>query len=332
VADSLTSVLASGPFGLGCAPLGNLYRAMSDDEAEALLDHAWAAGVRWFDTAPHYGLGLSERRLGQFLSRKPRDEYVVSTKVGRRLEPTGTSAMRDDEGFDVPATHRRVWDFSAAGVQLSLEQSMERLGIEHIDFVLLHDPSDHLERAAFEAAPSLHGMRRAGVVGAIGAGTRDLDALTFLIEAADLDLVMTAGRYTLLDQTAGERLLPLCIDKGIPAVNVGVFNSGILATDRPSETARFEYVSADQPLLDRARAIAALSERHGSTLPAAALAFATSHEAIAAIAVGAASASEVVADSALTMNPPPVSFWRELADTGLVDARALGPLIADEHP
>jgi len=329
VADALTAALAAGPFGLGCAPLGNLYRAMSDADAQALLEQAWAAGVRWFDTAPHYGLGLSERRLGRFLAGKPRDEYVISTKVGRRLEPIDPTGARDDEGFDVPATHRRVWDFSAAGVQDTLAQSLERLGIDRVDIVLLHDPSDHLDEAALEATPALRRLQRSGVVGAVGAGTGDLRALTALIESAGLDLVMTAGRYTLLDQAAGAGLLPLCAERGIPAVNVGVFNSGILATDHPADSATFDYATAERSLLARARAIAGLCERHGTTLPAAAISFAGSHPAIAAIAIGASSAAEVAADAALAAAPPPAAFWSELAGEGLVGAGALRPLIED---
>lgn len=321
------TALGAGPFGLGCASLGNLFRAMSDEDAEATLEAAWAAGVRWFDTAPHYGLGLSERRLGSFLRGKPRDEYLLSTKVGRRLEPLPLSDVRDDEGFEVPASHRRIWDFSAEGVEKTLAGSMDRLGVERVDIVLLHDPSDHLDRAVSEAVPALRRLQHQGIVGAVGAGTRDLDALEHLIDSADLDLVMTAGRYTLLDQSADDRLLPACATKGVTAVNVGVFNSGILATNTPPESATFEYARADPLLLAQARAIATICQRHGTTLPAAALAFAAAHPAIGAIAIGAASPEEVRADNALHDDPPSRTLWLDLAAEGLLGAAALRRLI-----
>lgn len=321
MADALTAPLAAGPFGLGCAPLGNLYRAMSDEQAHDLLEAAWAAGVRWFDTSPHYGLGLSERRLGRFLRTKPREDFVVSTKVGRRLVPADSHGAldRDDEGFDVPADFRRIWDYSSDGVMQSLDQSLQRLGLDRIDVALIHDPSQHLEQAAAEAAPTLERLRDEGVISYAGAGTRDVDALATLVERADLDVVMVAGRYTLLDHEAARFLFPMCVAAGVSVLNVGVFNSGILASSQPVDTATFEYTKADAPLLARARAIAAICLRNGTTLPAAALRFARSHPAVAAIAIGAATRNEVRADRELAESSVSADLWRELSHEGLID-------------
>lgn len=320
---------SSAPFGLGCAPLGNLYHAITDDEAEAMLEAAWTAGVRWFDTAPHYGLGLSERRLGAFLARKPRSEFIVSTKVGRRLEPQVGDVGRDDEGFDVPATHRRVWDFSAAGVERTLMDSLERLQLDTVDIVLLHDPSQHLDQVVQEAAPALARMRSDDIVGEIGAGTRDLGALTRLVQEAPLDVVMSAGRYTLLDQDADRVLFPLCAAAGVPVLNVGVFNSGILASAHPREDARFEYGPADRSRLAVAHGLAELCDRHSTTLPAAAIAFARGNPIVRAIAVGAASAEEVQLDTELALAPPPLAFWEDVAASGLIPRRHLLPLLGE---
>lgn len=328
MADSIASRLAAGPFGLGCAPLGNLYRAISDDAADQLLDEAWEAGTRWFDTAPHYGLGLSERRLGRFLATKPRNSFVVSTKVGRRLVPNDeTSHRRDDEGFDVPAAYTRVWDFTADGVSRTLEASLERLQLDHIDVVLLHDPSDHLDQAIDEAGASLIQMREQGVVGAIGAGTRDVDALARIVRRLPVDLVMAAGRYTLLNQDADDILLPLCLAEGVSVLNAGVFNSGVLAFAEPEESATYEYGAAAPGLIDRARKLAALSRAYGSSLPAAALAFSTSHPAIAAITVGASTSAELLEDVALASSPPSNEFWRAVGDAGLIPWERLTPIL-----
>ncbi|KRC51883.1 hypothetical protein ASE16_02090 [Leifsonia sp. Root227] len=320
---------SSAPFGLGCAPLGNLYHAITDDEAEAILEAAWTAGVRWFDTAPHYGLGLSESRLGAFLARKPRSEFIVSTKVGRRLEQQAGAVGRDDDGFDVPATHRRVWDFSAAGVERTLMDSLERLRLDTVDIVLLHDPSEHLNEAVQEAAPALARLRSDGIVGKIGAGTRDLEALARLVQEGTLDVVMPAGRYTLLDQEADRVLFPLCTAAGVPVLNVGVFNSGILASPRPHDDARFEYGQADPSLLAVAHGLADLCDRHNTTLPAAAIAFAQGSPIVHAIALGAASAEEVQLDAELALAPPPPTFWQDVAAFGLIPRRHLLTLLGE---
>ncbi|WP_245856963.1 aldo/keto reductase [Actinoalloteichus hoggarensis] len=308
--------------GLGCAALGNLFAALPDDQASATVDAAWEAGIRTFDTAPHYGLGLSERRLGAALRDRPRDEYVLSTKVGRLLDPApaGAEASRDQEGFDVPATHRRRWDFSAEGVRRSLADSLDRLGLDRIDVVLLHDPDDHLDWAVREAYPALRDLRAAGLVGAIGAGMNSASALTGLVEECDLDVVLVAGRYTVLEQGALDRLLPACVRRGTSVLVGGVFNSGLLAADRPGPDATYDYATAPTELIERARRIADVCERHGARLPQAALRLPLAHPAVAGVLVGARSPDEIVHDVALAAEPVPTGCWAELKAAGLLRA------------
>jgi D-threo-aldose 1-dehydrogenase len=258
---------------------------------------------------PHYGLGLSERRLGAALRERPRGDYVLSTKVGRLLVPH-PGGGRDDEGFDVAATHRRVWDFSRDGVLRSLEQSMERLGLGSVDIALIHDPDRHWKEAVSEAYPALAELRDQGVVKAVGVGMNQWRMLADFVRETDLDVVMLAGRYTLLDQSAASELLPLCLDRGVQVLAAGVFNSGLLATHDPHGT--YDYAPAPPELLDRARRIARVCERHGVTLPQAALAFPFRHPAVASVIVGARSAAEVTRNAALAAAPVPQALWSDL--------------------
>ena len=225
-------------YGFGAAPIGNLFSAVDDDTARASVDAAYEAGFRLFDTAPHYGLGLSERRLGAALAGRPRDSYTLSTKVGRLLVPSPDGG-RDDQGFDVPADVRRVWDFSRDGVRRSLEESLERLGLDAVDIVLIHDPDDHWEQAVSEAYPALAELRDQGVVKAVGVGMNQAGMLAAFVRETEVDLVMLAGRYTLLDQSGAEELLPLCEERGVSVLAAGAFNSGLLATHDPAGT--FDY-------------------------------------------------------------------------------------------
>ncbi|GII55810.1 oxidoreductase [Planotetraspora thailandica] len=297
------------PYGFGSAPIGNLFAALSDEEAHAAVDAAWDAGIRYFDTAPHYGLGLSERRLGAALRDRPREEYVVSTKVGRLLVPSSDGG-RDDQGFDVPATHKRVWDFSRDGVRRSLEESLERLGVDSVDIALIHDPDTHYKEALSEAYPALAELRAEGVVKAIGAGMNQTRMLTDLVRETDIDVVLLAGRYSLLDRSGEEELLPLCLDRGVSVFVGGVFNSGLLATHDPSGT--YDYAPAPAELLERAREMARACERHGVTLPQAALAFPLRHPAVTTVVVGMRSATEVEQNMSLTGRPIPDDLWPEL--------------------
>jgi D-threo-aldose 1-dehydrogenase len=305
-------------YGFGAAPVGNLFTAVDDDTARAAVDAAYEAGIRLFDTAPHYGLGLSERRLGAALAGRPRDSYLLSTKVGRLLVPSGDGGggSTDGEGFAVPADLRRVRDYSRDGVRRSLEESLERLGLDRVDIALIHDPDDHWEQAVSEAYPALAELRDQGVVRAIGAGMNQWEMLARFVRETDMDVVMLAGRHTLLDRSGARELLPLCEERGVAVLAAGVFNSGLLATHDASGT--YDYAPASGPLQARARRIAEVCERHGVTLPQAALAFPLRHPAVASVVIGARSAAEVARNAALAETPVPEDLWADLAAEGLV--------------
>ena len=226
--------VALSELSLGGAQLGNLYREVSDRDALATVDRAWQLGVRYFDTAPHYGLGLSERRLGAALRSCSRDAYVLSSKVGRLLEPAERVEGLDDAGFVVQATHRRVFDFSRDGILRSLSGSVDRLGVDRLDIVYLHDPDDHIAEVLATGYPTLAELRREGLVRAVGAGMNDAALLATLVRETDVDVVMLAGRYTLLEQESLDDLMPLCAARGVGVVVAGVFNSGLLARPSPA--------------------------------------------------------------------------------------------------
>ncbi|WP_049576020.1 aldo/keto reductase [Nonomuraea sp. SBT364] len=292
--------------GFGAAPIGGLYESVTEEQARATVDAAWDSGVRLFDTAPHYGLGLSERRLGAALAG--RTGYVLSTKVGRLLVPSGRGG-RDDEGFDVPAGYERRWDFSRDGVLRSLDDSLTRLGLPYVDIALIHDPDDHLEQALAEAYPALAELRAQGVVKAIGVGMNQWQAPLRFVRETDVDVVMLAGRYTLLDRS-GLPLLEECEARGTRVLAAGVFNSGLLATHTPSGT--FDYQPAPAALVDRASRMARVCEAHGVTLPQAAMAFPLRHPAVAAVVLGARSPQEVRANAAQWRRPVPEALWADL--------------------
>ncbi|SDI21844.1 D-threo-aldose 1-dehydrogenase [Actinokineospora alba] len=294
--------------GFGGAGIGNLFTAVSEVDARGAVDAAWAAGVRYFDTAPHYGLGLSERRLGAALADRPRSEYVVSTKVGRILEPG--AGGRDDEGFDVPADYRRRWDFSADGVRRSIEDSLVRLGMDRIDVVLLHDPDDHWAEAVGSAYPALHDLRSQGVVGAIGVGMNQWEMPARFVAETDIDVVMLAGRYTLLDRSAAPKLLPLCLSRGVSVIAAGVFNSGVLATDTPGAT--YDYAPVPEPVRARVVRMAEICRAHRVSLPQAAIAFAARHPAVASVVVGAQSADQFSRNASLYATAVPDKLWDDL--------------------
>jgi D-threo-aldose 1-dehydrogenase len=319
--------LALTDIGYGAAPLGNLYQAVSDEQARAAVDGAWDRGVRYFDTAPHYGLGLSERRLGAALRERPRDEFVLSTKVGRLLLPaTGPRPERDlDACFDVPTDLRRHWDFSRDGVLRSIEASLDRLGLDRIDIALVHDPDDHEREAQQGAIPALIDLREQGVVRAVGVGMNQSAMLTRFIERSDLDVVLSAGRYNLLEQSALDDLLPAALRHGTSVVVAGVFASGVLAWDWPPDDATYAYGPASAEVLARARRIAVLCREHGVTLPAAAVQFALAHEAVPSALLGMRSAAEVERNTALLDVGVPGQVWAALKDEGLLHAQAPVP-------
>jgi D-threo-aldose 1-dehydrogenase len=310
--------------GLGAAPAGNLYRATTDDEAHATFEAAWAAGIRYFDTAPHYGLGLSERRLGAFLRTRPRDELVVSTKVGRLLVPSPETAHRaDPDMFEVPATARRVWDFSRDGVLRSLEASLERTGLDRVDVVYLHDPDDHWDQAVGEALPALLELRDQGVIGAVGAGMNQSAMPARFVRETDVDVVMCAGRFTLLEQRALADLLPAAAERGVAVVAAAAYNSGILAYDTPPSDATYDYAPAASAVLDRARRIAAVCGDHGVTLPQAALAYVRTHPAVASTVVGLGTPEQARQAGERAAARVPAGLWRALADAGLLAEEAV---------
>ncbi|MGW7609530.1 aldo/keto reductase [Streptomyces sp. NPDC054766] len=312
----------------GAAGIGNLFTEVTDEQAYEAVDAAWTSGIRYFDTAPHYGLGLSERRLGEALRDRPRAEYTVSTKVGRLLEPVEAGGDDLADGFAVPATHHRVWDFSADGVRRSLDASLGRLGLDRVDVVYLHDPDDHAGQAFREGYPALEKLRSQGVVGAIGAGMNQTDMLTRFVRETDVDVVLCAGRYTLLDQGALTELLPAAQDRGTSVIIGGAFNSGLLADPRPGAT--YDYTVAGGELLDRALRLKEIAERHGTTLRAAALAFSAAHPAVVSVLAGARSAAEVRDCARQFAEPVPPEFWQELHAEGLLPVTA--PLPGRELP
>jgi D-threo-aldose 1-dehydrogenase len=289
---------------LGTAPLGGLFEPVSDAAAAATLEAAWAAGIRAFDTAPHYGVGLAEQRLGAFLAGRPRDQYVLSTKVGRLLVPAGGEVEGAESFYGTPRLARRR-DYSRDGVRASLEASLERLGTDRIDVALVHDPEDHLAQALDEAIPALAELKAAGVISAIGIGMNFPDLAERFVAAADLDVVLIAGRYTLLNTTAAASLLPACQRRGVAVWLGGVFNSGILAG-----AGTYDYAAAPAEIAGRARQLAAL--------PAAALQFALRHPAVTAALIGARTPDEVRADAGYLTAEVPAALFEELAGAGLI--------------
>jgi D-threo-aldose 1-dehydrogenase len=291
---------------LGCAPLAGLYAPVAESDARAAVDAAWDAGIRAFDTAPRYGLGLSERRVGAALRERPPHEFVLSTKVGRLVEPR--PGPPDPQFPDAPELRLR-FDFTRDGVLRSLEASLERLGLERVDVALIHDPDDHMEQALREAYPALEELRGQGVVRAIGVGMNQAPALARFVRETDVDCLLVAGRSTLLDRSAEAELLPACLERGVAVIAGGVFNSGILAGG-----GTYDYAPAPPQLVERARRLAAICERYGVPLAAAALQFPLRHPAVASVLVGARSAREVSEDVRLFSHPLPDELWDELID------------------
>jgi len=273
--------------GFGGSTVGNLYRPVDDDTAQDAVAAAWDRGVRYFDTAPHYGLGLSERRLGLALQGRPREEYTLSTKVGRLLAPNPSPTGSDLEagGFAVPDDLMRVRSYSRDGVLRSIEASLERLGLDRIDVVYVHDPEDHMEAAIAEAVPALVELREQGVIGAVGAGMNYVEPLRRFVAETDVDVLMVAGRWTLVDQSAAP-LLNECADADVGVVAAAPFNSGLLARREPAEDAMFDYDRAPADVLEAARACARVCESHGTELPAAALQFPLRHRAVVSVVTG----------------------------------------------
>lgn len=297
----------------GGSSLGNLYQETQEAEGRQAIEAAWKAGIRYYDTAPHYGLGLSERRLGRFLAGQPRGSYVLSTKVGRLLEPNPAPIGSDLQsgGFAVPDDLVRRFDFSRDGVLRSLESSLARLGVARVDVAYVHDPDEHVGQAIAEAIPALAELRDQGVIGAVGVGMNQWQAPLRMVREAGVDVVMLAGRWTLLDRS-GEPLLAECAARGIPVVAAAPYNSGLLARDWPSADARFNYGRPGQDILAQARALAATCQRHGIHLPSAALQFPLRHPAVTSVVTGMRTAAEVQSAIRGLAETVPEAAWADL--------------------
>ena len=303
---------------LGTAALGNLFTPVREDDSDVLLRAALESGIGHFDTAPHYGVGLAEERTGRILAGVPRSSYTLATKVGRLLYPLGSGETVPGEFYvDTPPRGRR-WDLTRDGIRRSLDDSLQRLGVDRIDVLYLHDPDDHEEAAHAAALPALVELRDEGLVGAVGAGMNQSEMLSRFVQAFDIDLVLLAGRYTLLDQGGLEDLLPRCVERGVQVIVGGVFNSGLLADPRPGAT--FDYTAASPELVARARELQAVCARHGVPLTAVALQFPLAHPAVASVLTGPRSVVELEENVASFTTDIPVDLWQELGDQGLVPA------------
>lgn len=325
-----TSRVEVTALGFGSAALGNLYARVSEGDAAGAVEAAWDEGVRYFDTAPYYGYGLSEQRLGEALARTGADHAVISSKVGRLLQER-EGPPRSDQGFVDALPFDPVFDYSYDAVMRSVEESRKRLGRRRIDVLLLHDVGAQTHGAGhaevFETAMTggyraLDELRRAGDVGAIGLGVNECAVCLEAMERGEFDCFLVAGRYTLLDSSAAEGLLPTCLERGISLIVGGPYNSGILASDLTSDRddgARYDYEAASDEILARARAIDRVCRAHGVPLAAAALQFPLKHPAVAAVIPGARSANEVHENAGRLRHPIPDALWGELREQGLLD-------------
>ena len=320
--------LIPGPLGMGGAPLGNLFARIPEDVATATVQAGWDAGIRHFDTAPHYGAGLSELRLGAILRQQNRDDYTISSKIGRRLVPA--SGVPDpDENFYGALPFRRIVDYSAGGTVRSIEDSLARMGLNRLDIVYIHDVSEdwhgpawtvRFREAMAGAAKVLTAMRARGEIRAWGLGVNRVEPCLAALEQSDPDVFLVAGRYTLLDHTALENLFPACAKRGVKIVLGGPYNSGLLAGGTT-----FNYETAPPELAARAQAIDAVCARHGVNLKAAALQFCAAHPVVATVIPGARTPAEVTENAAMMAAPIPGALWAELKRGNLLPAEVPTP-------
>jgi D-threo-aldose 1-dehydrogenase len=318
------ATLSLPKLGLGTAPLGNIYRPISEVDADATLDAAWAAGIRYYDTAPYYGRGLAETRLNRFLRDKPRNLYVLSTKVGRILKRVAPETMTGQTHyFDTPS-REVIYDYSRDGILRSVEHSLERLGLDRVDILLVHDidpithgsadvSASHIRTLRDSGVKAFDELRAAGVITAFGTGLNVTETTMELVAALDLDFVLLAGRYTLLEQGPLAKLLPLCLKRGTHVLAAGVFNSGLLAGG-----ATYNYKSAPQELIARAARMGDICQSHGVKLQDAAIQFPARHSAVAATLFGAVSAREVRCNVNGLSKAIPAQLWDELKAEGLL--------------
>jgi D-threo-aldose 1-dehydrogenase len=320
--------------GFGGAPLGNLYRKIEDTDAQATLDAAWTAGVRYFDTAPQYGLGRSEMRLAEALQRFDSDDMVLSTKVGRVLEDCPPEEVTPEAFVDVPQK-RIVFDFTYDGILRSFEDSITRLQSDKIDILFLHDIDAGTRGRAFEdnnlrqlfshgGYRALSELREAGQISAIGAGVNTWQICERLLGEADFDGFLLAGRYTLLEQDPLETFLPLCLERDVGIILGGPYNSGILATG-PIAAARYDYAPAPEHILHRVRALNDVCLDHNTPLIAAALQFPLGHASVKSVIPGASSADEVRQNIKIFETPVPSGLWSDLKSQGLIRSDAPTP-------
>ena len=307
--------------GLGTAPLGGLFEAVDDATGLRVVERAWEAGIRFFDTAPLYGHGLAETRLGKVLRHKPRDEFTFATKVGRLLR--ADAQPEPGQSFRGVPPINPVFDFSYDGVMRSFEESLERLGLDRIDILHIHDPDDHFDEAIDGAYRALARLRADGVIKAVGAGMNQAEMLTRLAREGDFDCFLLAGRYTLLDQIGLKELLPECLERGIAIIAGGVYNSGILADPKPG--AYYNYRTAPADLVDRAQRIRDVCTRHGVPLRAAAVQFPLGHPAVTSVLVGCRSVEEVDDNIAMFEYEIPPPLWQELKAERLIPAEVPTP-------
>ena len=313
--------------GLGCAAIGGLYGDIPDDQATQVVHKALDLGLNLFDTAPLYGSGKSEERLGRALRNVPRDAYVLASKVGRLLVASDDD-QRDGSIFDNPPPFKPVFDFSYDGVMRSLEESLKRLGVDRIDILHIHDPDAHWKEAIEGAYPALERLRAEGVISAVSAGMNQWEMLARFAREGEFDCFLLAGRYSLLDQSALDELLPLCTEKNIGIMAGGTYNSGILAKGaKPGAT--YNYGEAPADIMQKAQAIEAVAERHGVDVKAAASQFVFAHPAITCIIPGTRQPARVEENFNLLIDKIPSAFWDDLRAESLVHESA--PLPEASH-
>ncbi len=300
---------------LGTAPLAGLFTTVENNESDLLITTALAQGINYFDTAPLYGHGLSEERLGRVL-RTVSESFILETKVGRvlnRVEKADPVPWFPDADPHI----QPVFDYSAEGIKRSFNESLERLGVDHIDIALMHDAEDHIPQAIDNAYPVLADLKRQGIIKAIGIGINFCDAAMKIMKAVDLDLALIAGRYTLLDQSAQNELLPYALERNVDITIGGVFNSGVLADPKPGAT--FEYLPAPDEIIKRAQDIGAFLKNLGVPLTAAALQFPLRHPAVTSVLTGSRNSKELLSNIADFDLELPADIWTQLEDANLIE-------------
>jgi D-threo-aldose 1-dehydrogenase len=332
MADSTKHFVPPGPLGFGGAPLGNMFAAVDEHTAEAAITAAWDNGVRYFDTAPHYGSGLSEHRFGRVLRRYDRDKFVLSTKVGRlfRADPKATKEDLENPPFVDGLPFRAAFDYSADGARRSIEDSLQRLGLARVDIAYIHDIAEDMHGPKWEglfdqamkgAAAALTQMREEGVIRAWGLGVNRTEACQRALEQSDPDVFLLAGRYSLLDHSALGTLFPACAARGVHVVVGGPYNSGLLAGG-----AHFEYDKAPPEMIRKRDRIAQVCADYEVDIRAAALQFCTAHPVVASVIPGSKNAGKIRVNADLMRRTIPAAFWEDLKDEGLLPRSAPIPV------